>query len=473
MSDSKLVKKISEWVDAHADEYLRDVTRLVAVRSVKGDAQGDAPFGAGPRSALDEALAICGEYGFATRVYGGAVGTADLAPDKPKTLDILGHLDVVGEGEGWETDPYAATLRDDGCLYGRGTDDDKGPVLAALTAMRCVRDLGVPLAGNTRLIMGTDEESGSGDLPYYYKDNAPAPMTFTPDSGFPVYNIEKGGYAPEFTASWDTERALPRVTILEGGFRRNVIPSDAGAIVAGLNAPAIHALAQPMAESLGVALAVEDVPGGAQISVRGTQGHAAYPEAANNGLTALLAILSALPLASCGSTRALRALSAMLPHGDWLGKALGVAQSDELSGPLTVSFTLLSVGGNGLHGQLDCRAPLCANDANTRRVVERAFRSAGYEISGEMAAPHHTAGDGEFVGTLLRCYETYTGKKGECVYTGGGTYVHDIPGGVAFGAGMPDFETNLHGANERMNVADMLTAIKIFALSIAEFCGAE
>ena len=53
---------------------------------------------------------------------------------------------------------------------------------------------------------------------------------------------------------------------------------------------------------------------------------------------------------------------------------------------------------------------------------------------------------------------------------GGGTYVHDIPGGVAFGAAMPDFESNLHSANERMNIKDMLTAIKIFAQVIYDLC---
>ena len=53
---------------------------------------------------------------------------------------------------------------------------------------------------------------------------------------------------------------------------------------------------------------------------------------------------------------------------------------------------------------------------------------------------------------------------------GGGTYVHDIPGGVAFGAAMPEFESNLHGANERMKIDDMLTAIKIFAAVICDIC---
>jgi succinyl-diaminopimelate desuccinylase len=53
---------------------------------------------------------------------------------------------------------------------------------------------------------------------------------------------------------------------------------------------------------------------------------------------------------------------------------------------------------------------------------------------------------------------------------GGGTYVHHIEGGVAFGAHMPDFDTRLHGANERMHVEDMLTACKIFAQVICDLC---
>ena len=69
----------------------------------------------------------------------------------------------------------------------------------ALYAMRCLRELGIELRNGCRLIMGTDEESGSGDLPYYYSEHASAPNTFTPDTGFPVYNTEKGRYRPSHT----------------------------------------------------------------------------------------------------------------------------------------------------------------------------------------------------------------------------------------------------------------------------------
>uniref|UniRef100_UPI0040294AE4 M20/M25/M40 family metallo-hydrolase n=1 Tax=Candidatus Scatomorpha intestinigallinarum TaxID=2840923 RepID=UPI0040294AE4 len=199
-----LQERISQWVDAHEAELIRDIGRLVAVKSVRGEPGPDAPFGPGPRAALDEALALCSEYGFATALYGGAVGTADMNA-LPARVDILGHLDVVAEGAGWDTPPYEAVLKGDGCLYGRGTDDDKGPIVMALFAMRCVRELGLPLRHGCRLIMGTDEESGSADLPYYYSEHAPAPNTFTPDTGFPVYNVEKGMYRPVVTRTWADE----------------------------------------------------------------------------------------------------------------------------------------------------------------------------------------------------------------------------------------------------------------------------
>ena len=215
------------------------VTRLVSIDSVEGGSAPGAPFGPGPAAALDEALRLAGEWGLITHNHEGYVGTADLN-DKPDALHILGHLDVVAPGEGWTvTQPYSPKLVD-GMLFGRGVEDDKGPVIASLLAMKAVKDLGVPLKANCRMIMGTNEESGSGDLPYFYKDNAPAPNTVTPDTGFPVYNTEKGRWAPDLSAGWAKSDALPRVAALNGGFRVNVIPGDATALVLGLAVPVLR-----------------------------------------------------------------------------------------------------------------------------------------------------------------------------------------------------------------------------------------
>lgn len=115
--------------------------------------------------------------------------------------------------------------------------------------------------------------------------------------------------------------------------------------------------------------------------------------------------------------------------------------------------------------------PICANDENCRTAAEASFSKFGFSVSGEMDAPHHTPADSPLVKALLKCYEQYTDYKGECLAIGGGTYVHDIPGGVAFGCCMPGFNGNMHGADEHTCIADQLTAAKIFTQAIIDLCG--
>ncbi len=462
-------EKISSWVEARREDYLRDVSRLVAIRSVGGEPREGMPFGEGPAAALKEALRMAGELGFATRDYDGYVMTADLLEGE-RALDILAHLDVVGEGDGWDTDPYTAVEKD-GCLYGRGTDDDKGPAVAALYAMACARAVaGDRLKKNARLILGTDEESGSGDIRYYYEREASAPYTFSPDANFPVINTEKGGLVGTFTRSWPFSEALPRVSSVDGGYRINVLPADASAVVLGIEQAEGEKICAPLAKKLGVSLALEEVSGGVKLSVHGQAAHASTPEEGVNGITALIALLCALPLADTPSARALKALEACFPHGDGEGRALGIAMADELSGSLTLAFSLFRLSETGCSGSFDSRVPICAGEDNCRAVAARKLEEAGFEFQGTMRPPHHTPADTPLLQACLRSYETYSGRKGECLAMGGGTYVHEIPGGIAFGAAMPDFASNLHSANERMNIADMLTAIKIFAQVIIDLC---
>lgn len=472
MVNEELKNRISAWVDAHEQELLADIARLVAVKSVKGEPEENAPFGKGVAAALDEALALCAERGFPVKNYHYRVGTADLG-DMPAIIDILVHLDVVGEGalSEWDTDPYTLTIKDDGCAYGRGAIDDKGPVVAALYAMICVRELGIPLAHGARLIMGTDEESGMDDLPCYYAENAPAPNTVSPDANFPVYNTEKGYYKPVFTRRFEKTDAVPAVISIEGGYRINVLPADASALLRGLDAAAVTEAAAALAPGLGVIFTVETEGENVRLSVKGRNAHASLPEDGINGITALIEILLSLPLADCGGTQALRALHELFPHGDDRGRALGIAMSDEISGELTCAFSLLTMTETELRGQFDGRVPICANEENCKNAAEKSFAAHGFTAEGGMEAPHHTPAGTPFINALLECYESFTGLKGECLSMGGGTYVHHVEGGVAFGATMPGFEADMHSQNERFRIADMLTTTKIYAAVIAELCG--
>jgi len=464
---------IREQIEAYFSDkeklLVEAVSRLVSIDSVEGDGAPGAPFGPGPAAALEEALTIAKEWGLAAENHEGYVGTASLN-DGEDALHILGHLDVVAPGEGWTvTQPYAPKLVD-GLLYGRGTDDDKGPVIASLLAMKAVKDLGIPLKKNCKVIMGTNEESGSGDIAWYFARHPYAPATFSPDSGFPVVNTEKGGFRPSFSRSWPVQSGLPRVKWLHGGIRLNILPGDASAGVEGLTMYDIQPVARNITARTGIKFTFAHEDDLTVIRAKGEASHAAWPEGGNNAITGLVALLCALPLAEGGCKEALDGLNALLPHGDYTGRALGIAQEEPVAGPLTVAFSLLEVGETGLEGRFDSRVPLCATEDNCLNVAKAAFEARGFAFEGSQSEPHHVPADSPFIKTLLKRYEEYTGLKGECLSTGGGTYVHDIPGGVAFGCSLPGFDSHLHGPDERVRVSDLILSAKLFAHIIVDLC---
>jgi len=450
-------------------ELIEAVSRLVAVPSVKGPALPGKPFGEGPAAALEEALRLCADWNLPAQNLSGYVATVDLC-DLEDGLHILAHLDVVEPGDGWIlTEPYSPKVVD-GLLYGRGASDDKGPLVAALFALRAVKELGFPLSKNVRVIMGTDEESGFGDIKWYYGQHPYAPCTFSPDASFPLTNLEKGHFQPHLRASWEGEDQVPRVVSITGSKQVNVIPSKAQAIVRGLSEDETEASLETLVRELGVTVTAHWEQGDLHLQVRGKGTHGSTPEEGNNALTALIALLCRLPLADLHSTRHLRTLRELFPHGDHLGLSLGIARSDDLAGPLTAAFTMLNLDETGFTARFDSRTSLEATEENTLMVAKAAFSAHGITLEGHMDPPHHVPNHSPFVKTLLHCYEQYTGEAGYCISTGGGTYVHGIPGGVAFGTAMPGFDSGLHGPDERVSVSDLLTSCKIFTQVILDLC---
>ena len=124
-------EKITAYMNVHREELVRDVCRLVRIKSDRGEAKEGAPFGEGPLRALNDAMELTRGMGFAVTNYDNYVMTADLGGEEPG-LDILAHLDVVPVSDSWTvTQPFEPLVLD-GRIYGRGTADDKGPAVAAL-----------------------------------------------------------------------------------------------------------------------------------------------------------------------------------------------------------------------------------------------------------------------------------------------------------------------------------------------------
>ncbi len=460
--------EIENWFKDKENEFVKVLSPLIEIDSTKGEPSTGAPFGIGPKKALDYTLSLASEWGLKTNNIDGYVGTVDLNENEDR-LHILSHLDVVGVGDGWNTNPFEL-VRDGDTIYGRGTDDDKGPAIATMFALRCVKELGLPLKSNVKLIFGTDEESGSKDIEYYYKNHPYAPNSITPDAEFPVINVEKGHYTPIFKKNWKSDKIFPYIKSIDGGIRTNVAPGNCKCEIIGLDTDTIMTICKEVENDTKIKFEVAKADDTITINAIGKEAHASTPDEGLNAITGMLLLLSKLPLHDSEAFDTLKKLQLLFPFGDNSGKALGIAQEDEVSGKLTLTLSLLHFDENGFWGQFDVRCPLCATEENLVKVTENAFKEIGCTCEGEKSNVHIVDENSEFIKTILNSYEEYSGKKGYCMAIGGGTYVHDIPGGVAFGAGDIDYDSHLHGANERARISQLLLCAKIYADIIVKLC---
>lgn len=468
-------EKIKAWTEAHREEFLEDVKKLVRIPSDRQEPKPGMPFGEGPDKALKEALKMAEGYGFKTTNYDGFVGTVDFLPENDHHLDILSHMDCVPVAEGWTvTEPFDPKVVD-GKIYGRGTADDKGPGVAALYALRCVKELGIPLKHNVRLIWGTDEECGSSDIAHYYGKEPEAKYTFSPDADYPLINIEKGGLNGTIFAEYPESAALPRLVKMDGGVKFNVVPDKCHMEIEGMRKTVAEIYCAAIREKTGVTFSItEPEKNVIAIDAQGVGAHAAHPQDGNNAVTASLELIASMHLSPCKQFEAMQALSRLLPHGDYLGAGLGVKMEDDISGELTLSLNILHVTTTGLSAQFDSRTPLCANEENMKNVVMKTCAENGLTLKdAPMRPPHHVPADSPFIKTLLKSYEKYTGvTDAKPLAIGGGTYCHELQNGVAFGCTMPGTDNHMHGNDEFAVVEELTTSISIFADAIISLCGA-
>lgn len=456
--------QIKDYIYSHKGEMLSILARLIEIPSVKGEPCDGAPFGKEPKRALDEMLNISEELGFAAENCFDIVGTADLCPKGAEAaLGILCHLDVVPcQPENWATDPYKLTEKD-GILYGRGVIDDKGPAIASLYAMKCIKDLGIPLKKGVRLIFGTDEENGSEDMEIYTSRAKLPPNVFTPDGSFPVINVEKGMMRSTFSGRYEGGEVI----CFHGGSIPNAVPDKACAEVSVSLSAVESAIAS---DKSGAEFIAEEINSAVRITASGRSAHASTPESGINAVTALISLLNTLDL-SGRQADILRGLERIFPFGETDGASVGIKAEDN-TGAATLVFSIFDMENGECRGTVDVRFPTCLSLAEVEGKERSALNAAGCEFSGFMGdEPHCVDESSDFVQALLRVYERIEGEKGECIAIGGGTYVHNIEGGVAFGAERGDTDYHMHGADEFIPVDELLRDAVLYANAIIEICG--
>ncbi len=447
-------EKINSVIDKNFDTMLEKLREIIAVPSVSVPGTADMPYGPECAKVLRMFLDMAEDEGFYINNFENYAGTIGYN-EKPVKLGVLCHLDVVPVTESdWTFSPFGGEIKD-GRIYGRGAVDDKGPAMAVLFAMKALKEAGADLTHNVRFIVGCDEENGSTDMEYYLSREKMPPLVFTPDGDYPVINIEKGMLRLRIRKN----AAFAHIMKIHGGTVPNAVPSDAYAVVTGIS---------DFPESEGITVTEQD--GAFLVAYKGRAAHASTPADGVNAVTGLVSYLCTLGLDE-QEKKTFENIRTSFVHGDFSGTGCGIRMSDEKSGALTQVLSIADYDGETLEFRIDVRYPLCGDRDSIISEIEKTVSPAGFELITDIASlPHCVDEDSEFIKTLLSVYEKETGLEGYCKAIGGGTYVHDIEGGVAFGAEFPGEENNMHGNDESISLESLRLNTKIIANAIYEIC---
>ena len=455
-----------EEVKKYQDDFLEDLKELLRIDSVRNDdeATDEFPVGPGPAKALHKVLEIGKRDGFETKQLENWAGHIEYG-DGDEILGVLGHVDVVPVGSGWDTDPFDPVIKD-GKLYARGSSDDKGPTMAAYYALKIIKELDLPVNKKIRVIIGTDEESEWQGLAHYLENEQMPDLGFSPDGNFPIINGEKGNYEIDIETKASNEGDLTLV-LFEAGLRSNMVPQDATAKIATEDPEALR-------DAFDAFISDQPVEGNAEIdsqtvtlNVVGKAAHGSKPQIGVNAATYLAVFLNTLDLG--GDAKTFTNLVETYLHDDPYGEKLGVAQEDDVMGNLTSNPGIFRFedGDKGLI-TVNMRYAVGDNDMLTSQVTNTL---TGEDIKIHVKkgkVPHYVPGDDPLVQTLLDVYARQTGFEAHEQVIGGGTYGRLLDRGVAFGALFPDSTDTMHQANEFMTIDDLMNAMAIYAEAIYE-----
>ena len=450
----KQIESLSEALVAHVRE-------LVKIKSVKGGAEPGMPFGSDISACLDRALSIADALGFRTVNLDGYCGYAEYGSGD-EYVCVLGHLDVVPAGEGWEHPPYAAEIHD-GAICGRGTMDDKGPILAALYGLKAIKDAELALKRRVRIIFGTDEESGSQDIPHYAgREQAPT-YGFTPDGEFPVIYSEKGIIFAEAVKRFSGSET--DIVSIEGGTALNSVPAACSATLS-LDCADTEKRLAAFTKKTGYRITCEPDPAGVRLVSEGKAAHGSKPYLGQNAIMQLFCFIAELPLQgeSAGFIRFLNDRIGMETDGNGLDMRL----QDE-AGDLTINVGMACVGDGEAKVTLDVRYPGRFSEAEIMDMLDKSFSSQHLSIRKIVGMqPVYFPKDHELIRALLQVYEKHTGSRGEPLAIGGGTYAKTLPNTVAFGPMLPGRKDLNHMANEYIRIEELVLLAKVYAEAIYE-----
>ncbi len=443
---------VTQKLLSYKEEMLEDFKELLKIESKQGKSKTGMPFGEGPHKALAFMLKRSKDFGLTTVNLDNYIGYSEYG-EGDEYVCSLAHLDVVPEGEGWDFPPFSAT-ESDGYIYARGASDDKPGNIVGLYLLRAMKELEIKTTKRVRIIYGCNEETGMADVDYYLKKEPLPYFGISPDiATHGIINAEKSRVV--FSYSKQVGDNFP-YTYIKGGTAPNVVLSKIEAEIPLLNLSEEQLAVVKNSVSDEIELSIEENT--AKLTFIGISAHAATPQDGKNAA----AILATFDKEVFGGSTLLSFIDRYISH-DTDGKRLGIACTDEATGPLTFNIGTIELSGDEIEITVDVRYPATKNCDHLKAMIETAgnkdrlkttFRSS---LDGYQLASH-------------KMFKLIDEACVECGLTvperfaiGGGTYSRKFSGRMVSFSGCGE---NYHAPNERVLIEDFYAHAKLLGTTL-------
>ena len=483
----------SEYEQNEAKQLVPLLTEAIRFPTVAGNAQAQ----------IDQKAwlaKVAGGFGFTVRDARMVTEIELPGPPGAPVLGLVVHGDVQPVvPEAWSVPPFAGVEKD-GEIFGRGSADDKGPMIQALLAMRALHRSGLARTQTVRLLVGSDEESGASDVEGYLKDHAAPDLSLVLDSAFPVVVGEKAwdgltlavptsedGTTPERSGA---EKFPFRVVSLGAGIGPSIVPDLATLVLQWRSGRPdwmpIHGRLCSKSLPEGIRVDCEEKGDRLVVRVHGRSAHAGVNiEGGRNALVHLARMLEG-QLPPCGMTDLLA--FARLAGADLYGTGLGLTRSDAIWGRYAVNVAQVRRGSpfNRAQPSTDTRLTLVINlrrtppmnakesEAYLERIVSDFNRRTGAALSPGgyfQDEPLVFNPDGKLVKRLLEDYRQARGRSDPPAISGGATYAKRLPRAIAFGMWLPGKPYPGHDVDEHVSIADLQLGTRILLYTLADLAG--
>lgn len=470
MLDLEIRKEISERVDAIQPVLIETLKEQIAIPSVVSYEAGEYPFGIKVHEAFVHFLKTAEDMGFVVKnvdEYGGHVefGSGE------EMACIIGHLDVVPAGDGWNHGAFNPTVLN-GRLYGRGAIDDKGPMVAALYAMKVLKDMGFKPGKLIRLIIGLDEEVEWKGMDRYFETERKPDVGFTPDAMFPVIRGEKGiivcKLAKKFTKGNNSGLMISK---LSGGSAPNMVADSCRAVLRCKNRDRYAEVIDMVNafKSQGIEISAKKQGTSLIVTTKGVSAHGSNPAAGENAIAHMMKFLSEVSLDAVDQSEFVKFFNRHIGY-ELNGESLGISMKDDESGELVLNVGMCEISMEEAILSINIRYPVTKTEEDVFDKMENTVKPYGVGIiKGKTQKPIYYEADHSLVKLFMDVYRRNTeDTKSESLVIGGGTYARCTDNILAFGANFPGAEETEHQPNEYVDIEKLMLATKMYAEAIYE-----